>query len=785
MAACWERFRCGTANRVGINTTSGRITRANGTIAVAAIDVADAAAAAAATTNEIVVAKQAALDLALAEEAETRTLADWQHRRAAADERRAALASQTPVIQQLSRELAAAARAATCTAALGAADTTARALTAAQRVETTARVAAEVCPDTAPRMLRAAAKQQRERVGRLDALREYAERAVAEDSVATTATAEAELLGAQISACDNTLRSIPGRRAELERQHDAARAAANHLPVVRANADRHGIAAAECAALVRELAAVQRLESAHIAARETAVELRSQAQQLREARFDSMIAELAAGLEEDTPCPVCGSLHHPDPSQVRGERVTREHEEIATAAADSARDEADRIGRELAALAATKADRESRLAADGFADATPASLQQSAQTLAAEVEALVAASNRVAAVESDLDDLAKDAGATQELRSGLVEKQRAFRQRAAAAAERADEARAHIAVHLDGATDLDAALTTARSRAAALDDAADAAEATERARADDALGRIAADEAVRDAGFADVASARAATRSADWCGDAQARLDRHREEHAAVAALLADPALDVPLEPVAHVGAAAERVAAARADHARAVDHHGQTRNRANNLAALAPRLGGALAELQPLVRRANEVRAVADLTAGLGANTLRMTLSAFVLAARLEEVAAIASERLLRMTQGRYSLVHTDAGGRGGVRNGLGLLARDSWTGQDRDTATLSGGETFLASLALALGLADAVTAEAGGTRIEALFIDEGFGALDEDTLDEVLDVLDGLREGGRTVGVVSHVAELRQRIPAQVQVRKGRTGSQVAVIA
>jgi exonuclease SbcC len=135
-------------------------------------------------------------------------------------------------------------------------------------------------------------------------------------------------------------------------------------------------------------------------------------------------------------------------------------------------------------------------------------------------------------------------------------------------------------------------------------------------------------------------------------------------------------------------------------------------------------------------------------------------------------------------MTQGRYSLIHTDGTARGGARSGLGLLARDTWTGQDRETSTLSGGETFLASLALALGLTDVVTAEAGGARIEALFVDEGFGTLDESTLDEVMDVLDGLREGGRVVGLVSHVAELRARIPAQVQVRKGRTGSGLTVL-
>ena len=136
---------------------------------------------------------------------------------------------------------------------------------------------------------------------------------------------------------------------------------------------------------------------------------------------------------------------------------------------------------------------------------------------------------------------------------------------------------------------------------------------------------------------------------------------------------------------------------------------------------------------------------------------------------------------RLERMSNGRYQLVHTDELRRGTGRSGLELRVVDGWTGQERPPATLSGGETFLASLALALGLADVVAAEAGGSRLETLFVDEGFGSLDERTLDEVLDVLDGLREGGRTVGIVSHVAELRQRIPARLRVIKGRDGSRV----
>ena len=299
------------------------------------------------------------------------------------------------------------------------------------------------------------------------------------------------------------------------------------------------------------------------------------------------------------------------------------------------------------------------------------------------------------------------------------------------------------------------------------------------ARADDArrAGDLAA-QAAAEAGFADLEAARGARRDTPWRTAADQAIREHEASSRAVAELLADPDLDISLDPLADLAGAQAAVGEARRAHDDAVAAYDRATHKAEQLADLAPRLAARLDELKPLADRAAEAKRLADLAAGLGANTLRMTLSSFVLAARLEEVAAAASERLLKMTSGRYSLAHTDAR-RGAGRSGLGLLACDGWTGVDRDTSTLSGGETFLASLALALGLADVVTAEAGGTRIEALFVDEGFGSLDEDTLEEVMTVLDGLREGGRLVGIVSHVAELRQRIPAQVRVRKGQAAA------
>ena len=206
------------------------------------------------------------------------------------------------------------------------------------------------------------------------------------------------------------------------------------------------------------------------------------------------------------------------------------------------------------------------------------------------------------------------------------------------------------------------------------------------------------------------------------------------------------------------------------------------TARAAESLRDLARLLGRHAVATAPLRERYAVLDAVSRCADGTGGdNQLRMRLSAYVLAARLEEVAAAATDRLLAMSGGRYTLVHTDDLVSGRARSGLGLAVVDSWTGRRRDTASLSGGETFYASLALALGLADVVRAEAGGTSIETMLVDEGFGSLDPETLDEVMDTLDGLRSGGRAVGLVCHVSDLRDRIPVQLEIVKTRTGSKI----
>lgn len=175
---------------------------------------------------------------------------------------------------------------------------------------------------------------------------------------------------------------------------------------------------------------------------------------------------------------------------------------------------------------------------------------------------------------------------------------------------------------------------------------------------------------------------------------------------------------------------------------------------------------------------RAAVISGLANTIAGRAPNDRRMNLETFVLAAELEEIVQAANLRLSEMSDNRYTLRHTDGIAHRGAASGLGIEVFDSYSGRARPPHSLSGGETFLASLALALGLAEVVTNRAGGIRLDTLFIDEGFGSLDAETLETAMRTLDDLRQGGRTVGLISHVEVMKEQIPAQLRVRRAPGG-------
>ena len=145
---------------------------------------------------------------------------------------------------------------------------------------------------------------------------------------------------------------------------------------------------------------------------------------------------------------------------------------------------------------------------------------------------------------------------------------------------------------------------------------------------------------------------------------------------------------------------------------------------------------------------------------------------------AYFERILDYANMRLETMTGGQYTLIRKKEAENNKSQSGLDLEVIDHYNGSIRHVKTLSGGESFKASLCLALGLADEIQATAGGVRLDTMFVDEGFGSLDEESLSQALQVLMGLSEGNRLVGIISHVDELKQRIPKQILVTKSRTG-------
>ncbi len=752
-----------------------------------AASLTDAATSALSLSRERLATVTAARDACRAAADEAARVAALQSRRAGSLATLERLDASRPDLEALRAELRDAGRAAEIAAVLAAAEEAAASSTGASSAEASAR--AVLGPlglpvDASVPVLTAAGADARRRIGRLESLRSVAESLASEQAVVAAASAEAASAAEALASVGAELAALPGQRVAARGVLAAAQAAVEQLPAVEARVVGLTAARTEARGLDASLVRQQELHESHVLARETLVSLREKENDLREARFVSMIAELADRLEDGAPCEVCGSTSHPDPYEGVGEGVTRDDEDKARLEAEHAARAVAEVEARLAAEVAVAEGHRSRLASAGHAAVSAAELDALLERARGELADLRAAAAGLAAAGEVVERLDAALAAADGERLRLEQVQIASLRRADEAQARAAAAETRLRDELDGAVDLESALSAAAELAAACDAVREATDAAARASADAVRTAGLAVSAAESVGFPDVDAAAAAVRTVAWRTSAEERCRAADDERAAVEAVLVEPdVVAAPAEPV-DLAAAVTAVEAADAVVTEAAGVEASAAGRAREVARLVPALEAAVVALQPLEERAALVRRMADLCTGGGSNAMRMTLTSFVLAARLEEVAAVASARLLRMTQGRYSLVHTDGAVKGGGRTGLGLLARDSWTGQDRETSTLSGGETFLASLALALGLADVVQAEAGGTRIEALFVDEGFGTLDEDTLDEVMDVLDGLREGGRVVGLVSHVAELRARIPAQVRVTKTRRGSSLELL-
>nr|NLD41191.1 SMC family ATPase [Actinomycetales bacterium] len=578
------------------------------------------------------------------------------------------------------------------------------------------------------------------------------------------------------------LDTIPRERSALQEKVTEAAAAEARLPAHAAEVER--LSSLEKTAL--RFAGVE-AEAAKAAKRAAAAQHEAEAalrheMEMRDSWLDGIAGDLAAELQDGRACKVCGSTEHPSPARRAAGSATKETAEAARAtrvsadtAVAEALTEANRLvtqaeelgaqlgGRGTAEIsAALTAARDGRVLDEVLA-AQREDLTEKVGALATEEETLRAAITEAGeALSRAKEQSARISGEVSEARSAV---------------EKARGEHASVSEALDAAGERLRAVESVR---AALTEAA-AAERDAHTVASSLV------DASRDAGFESVEEARAALLPESELRELEATVRTWDAEAASATATLAEEEIS------ALTGAEQPEVERHRAEweeltalSEQAGDRRGAARRDAEEAARCFHEFEGALdaeaamAEgVRALVRMARVVQ---------GNNSRSMRLTTYVLLRRFEDVVRAANMRLATMSDGRYELRRADEeGGQRARGQGLGLEVMDYTTGKVRSPHTLSGGETFYTSLALALGLADVVTDESGGIQLGTLFVDEGFGTLDADTLENVMRVLQSLSRGGRAVGIVSHVTELRNQIHEQIQVdhRREGKGSTLTVVA
>ena len=625
-----------------------------------------------------------------------------------------------------------------------------------------------------PRDLDDLAHHCRREHGQLEALVNLETGLPERDSTLKQQEAELQRAAAQLEQRAEKLAERPTQRTALVETLEAARAAHERLDGLqdrRTRAEeRHRAALA-----VEQLSA--QLAQRDAACAEAAALAREATERVRATRLawiSGTAGALAGELTEGEPCPVCGSTTHPSPATAGTDGATRqqveadeEHQRQADEALSGAVRERDACATRL---------QEAERASDG--------LDVPAAKTALEAAATALATARAAAdgVEELVERLEAFDAATEQERAALD----AARSAQESARSRLEAEREALAQDQRRCLEARGAWPSVTARAAALLVRAKEAEDTSQdidtartalAQARSALADLAA--ALKEEGFTDAAQATAALMergaikalSASVRAAATAR-ERVRLglEDPQIAALSGqeEDRLEAATAELAQADAAARQAASTQA---RTAESHEHLRRAVDGVEQAATAYEEAAGSSADLIRVANLAR---------GENEAGTPLATWVLQARFEEVLVFANERLSQMSSGRYELIRVaEETSQRRRRKGLGLAVVDHLGDErTRDPRTLSGGETFYVSLSLALALADVVSAESGGVSLETLFIDEGFGTLDADTLQAVMAQIDHLRAGGRTVGIVSHVAELRDQIAERIAVRRVASG-------
>lgn len=505
---------------------------------------------------------------------------------------------------------------------------------------------------------------------------------------------------------------------------------------------------------------------------------------------------LAQNLVDGAPCPVCGSTEHPAPATQGGENISQEQLDQALEEVNEAQEELSQASEKVTKLAAQLEAQPCQL--------SPAQAREQLQEAKAALAAAKQASEQalsckaqIAKLNAELEALRTDNQAAQTRLAGDAKEIQLL-------GEKIDADAASLSC--EGFESVAAQVEYLRQLAAALEQLANAAQELDQCkkRAQQAADSFAAQWAQASASFAEHSAkpAQAATDPAlaessqdtrptqdtsavnAQDGYAQACQDFAGLDLAALKATSASYEKSLSINQAALAELEGIELTPPPLEQAQAQLEQAQAKTQAcqtyaSTWQAFAGQVNAQLAKLNELLARRSkasdkDAQLLALASAANGDNQARLTLSAWVLQAHFRQVLVFANERLGVIGAGRYELINVDSEeDTRQQKQGLGLAVVDHLSGTTRSPRTLSGGESFYVSLALALALADVVATQNGGIEMNTLFIDEGFGSLDEGTLAEVMDVLSALHSGGRVVGIVSHVSELKRAIPAAVEVR------------
>lgn len=583
---------------------------------------------------------------------------------------------------------------------------------------------------------------------------------------------------------------------EVQQKHDAAQQMQQKLDAASA-----AVAAAQKQSK-RTATAEQKAQEKWQASAQQALAATEEFKNLQVLRLAQASSLLARELKDGEPCAVCGSVEHPAPAQIaEGEQLVeradldaaKEREDKAHKQArthELAKDRATKAHQEASeALAAARTQYET-LAAQGECDVEQTAAQlQLAQTRLAQAQSRVTARDGVLVkVERVRVELQKAQEVLRTIEGAAVEAQTRHRDAAARCeATAADLAPARAAVGFAQRVEAVEGYRAAHQRLAR------AVLLLGQARERHALAAAQAQRLLGESAFESAELVQAAVRTPERVDALEQAVAAYELERAR---LLEGFGREAIVAVAARVAAGEqapddlqgmrERVEQLRAAAHRLTLREGERESVLRSLQALRGEYAAFRAQT---AQRYDRAQMLANLAAAARGDTLggyehQVDLVSYVLGAEFERILQSASLHLDRMSEGRYGMVFSDHRAKGSRSGGgLNLEITDTWTGEPREASSLSGGESFLASLSLALGLAEVVQANNGGIELDTLFIDEGFGTLDAETLDMVMGTIESLRDSGRTIGLISHVEEMKNRIPAQIVVEKGQNGSSVRV--